>query len=162
MTSASPTESQERGAGIRCRPQVGHTLHHQKSKCPTPDRKVVEPNGFTTACAHEHPMRVAIIRSHPSWQWPGPRSNDWLNVRRRPRDWLKLQRRLARRGQLDIDRGQQLGVEQRAVLSLARAINAIARAQVVERVVSARMLTPRRHQRVNHALGSYRGLGREL
>jgi hypothetical protein len=40
----------------------------------------------------------------------------------------QLQRRLASRGQLDIDRCQQLGVEQSAVLRAARTINAIARA----------------------------------
>jgi hypothetical protein len=43
-------------------------------------------------------------------------------------------------GQLDIDRCQQLGVEQRAVSNTAGAINAVARAQVVESVVSAPIL----------------------
>jgi hypothetical protein len=43
------------------------------------------------------------------------------------RDRLKLQRGLAVASQLDVDRGQQLGIEQSAVLRAARAINAIAR-----------------------------------
>jgi hypothetical protein len=57
-----------------------------------------------------------------------------MNVRPLRGDLFKLQRGLARRGQLDVHRGQQLGVEQVAVLRAVRVINAIARAQVVKRV----------------------------
>ena len=48
------------------------------------------------------------------------------------------------------------------MFAAAGAINAIARAQVVKRVVSAGMLAPRQHQRVHDALGHDRWLGRAL
>jgi hypothetical protein len=81
-----------------------------------------------------------------------------VNACRRRLDRIKLQRRLACRGPLDVDRGQQLGVEQRAVLRAPGAINAIARAQIVKRVVSAGVLASRQHQRVDDALGAIGGL----
>ena len=94
---------------------------------------MVEPNPFAAERLRERPVRIAIIRDHARRQWLGPHTDDCLNVRRRPRGRLKLQGRLARCGQLDIDRGQQLGVEQSAVLRAARPINAVACAQIVER-----------------------------
>jgi hypothetical protein len=64
-------------------------------------------------------MRVAILGTHARRQRLGPRPNDCLHVWRPRRERLKMQRRLALADQLDIDRGQQLGVEQRAVLRAA-------------------------------------------
>jgi hypothetical protein len=52
--------------------------------------------------------------------------------------------------------------QQCAVLSAAGAINAIARTQIVERVVSVGMFAPRQHQRVNQPLGRNRRLARAL
>jgi hypothetical protein len=51
-----------------------------------------------------------------------------------------MQRRLASASQLDIDRGQQLGAEQCAMFAAVGAINVIAPAQVVERVMVAGVL----------------------
>jgi len=80
-------------AGKHARPLILSTL------------RVVKPNRITAERLHERPMCVAIIRVHPRRQRSGPRPDDCVNVRRRQRERLKLQRRLACRGQLDIDRG---------------------------------------------------------
>ena len=60
--------------------------------------------------------------------------------------------RLARADQLQIDLGQDLGVEQRAVLGAARIVDAVARAQIVEPVRPGRMLAARQQQRVDQPL----------
>ncbi len=51
--------------------------------------------------------------------------------------------------QLDIDLGENLGIEKRAVLRAARIVDAIARAERVEIVRRARMLAPRQRQGVD-------------
>ena len=60
--------------------------------------------------------------------------------------------RLARADQLQIDLGQDLGVEQRAVLGAPRIVDAIARAQIVEPVRPGRMLAARQQQRIDQPL----------
>ena len=60
--------------------------------------------------------------------------------------------RLAGADQLDIDFGQQLGVEQRAVLGAAGIVDRIARAQIVEPVRAAGMLAAGKQKRIDHAL----------
>jgi hypothetical protein len=57
--------------------------------------------------------------------------------------------RLAGPDQIDVDLGQQLGVEQRAVLGAARIVDRIARAEIVETVRHAGMLAPRQQQRID-------------
>ena len=52
--------------------------------------------------------------------------------------------------QLDIDLGEQLGVEQRAVLDPLRPIDAVTGAQRVEAVLCARMARAGENQRVDH------------
>ena len=59
------------------------------------------------------------------------------------------QLRLPRPDQVDIDFGQQLGVEQCAVLGAAGIIDRIARAEIVEAIRHAGMLAPRQQQRVD-------------
>src|ERR1700745_3653039 len=56
----------------------------------------------------------------------------------------------------------ELSVEQRAVLRAARAINAIARTQVVEGVMTAGVFTSCQHQGVSDAVGGDNRLGRAL
>src|SRR6516162_178542 len=95
------------------------------SRRDTLDRKVVEPNRIAAERRNEFQMGVAILGSYAEKQrvWPCP--DEHPNVSRRRPDRIKLQRCLARRDQLDIDRGQQLGVEQRAVLRAAGTIDPI-------------------------------------
>src|SRR6478735_2617977 len=57
---------------------------------------------------------------------------------------------------LDVDIGQQFGVEKRAVLRSMCIIDAIAAAKRIERVGSHRMLAARHRQCVEHAVGQYR------
>ena len=64
---------------------------------------------------------------------------------------------LAGADQLDIDLGQQLGVEQRAVLDPLRVVDLVARAEIVEPVRAAGMLAPRQHQRIDQPLAGHRG-----
>ena len=64
----------------------------------------------------------------------------------------KTELRLARADQLEIDLGQNFGVEQRAVLGAARIVDAVARAQIVEPVGPGRMLAPRQQQRIDQPL----------
>jgi hypothetical protein len=51
--------------------------------------------------------------------------------------------------QIDINLGQKLGVEQRAVLGAAGIVDRIARAEIVETIRHARVLAPRQQQRVD-------------
>ena len=60
--------------------------------------------------------------------------------------------RLPGADQLDIDFGQELGIEQRAMLGAAGIVDRVAHAQIVEPVRSARMLAARKQQRIDHAL----------
>ena len=64
--------------------------------------------------------------------------------------------RLPRADQLDIDFGQKLGIEQRAVLGAPRIVDRIAHAQIVEPVGAARMLAARQQKRVDDALAADR------
>jgi hypothetical protein len=82
-------------------------------------RDIVEPNRLRAERVNERPMRVAVVGGHARQQKIRPHSNNCLDVRRLRPNRPKLQRRLARRGQLDVDRGEQLGVEQGAVLRAA-------------------------------------------
>ena len=58
---------------------------------------------------------------------------------------------LAAAGELDIDLGEQLRIEQGAVLDAVAAVDSEAHAQSVEAVLGARVLGPRQHQRVDHS-----------
>ena len=66
--------------------------------------------------------------------------------------------RLAAADQLEIDLGQNLGVEQRAVLGAARIVDAEAGAQIVEPVGSARIFAAGQQQGIDHAVARDRGL----
>ena len=61
----------------------------------------------------------------------------------------KAELRLARADQLQIDLGQDLGIEQRAMLGAARIVDAIARAQIVEPVRPRRVLAAGQQQRID-------------
>ena len=76
-------------------------------------------------------------------------------MRRRSRAAVGLDQdelRLPGADQLEIDLGQELGVEQRAVLGAARIVDAVARAQIVEAVGPGRVLAARQQQRVDQPL----------
>ena len=77
--------------------------------------------------------------------------------RRRRRRLRQNQLRLARADQFDINLGQQLGIEQRAVLGAPRIVDRIAQAQIVEPVGAAGMLAARDQKGVDHPLAAYRG-----
>ena len=64
--------------------------------------------------------------------------------------------RLPRPDQVDIDFGQQLGVEQRAVLGAAGIVDRIARAEIVEPVRYAGMLAARQQQRIDQPVAQDR------
>ncbi len=74
-----------------------------------------------------------------------------LQRRRRGADVHEAEIRLLAADQLDIDLGQDLGVEQRAVLGSARIVDAIARAQRIEVVGCAWMFSARQRQGVEGA-----------
>src|SRR5688500_13374910 len=59
---------------------------------------------------------------------------------------------LAAASELDIDLREQLGVEQRAVAHPVAAVDAVAGAQRIERMLGARMTAAGEHQRVDHPL----------
>ena len=63
----------------------------------------------------------------------------------------QLQTDLAPAGKLDIDLGKQLSVEQRAVLDPVAAIDAVASAQRIERMLGPRMAPSSDRQRVDHS-----------
>src|SRR5690606_2174799 len=65
---------------------------------------------------------------------------------------------LAAAGKLDVDLREQLGIEQRAVQHAVAAIDPVARAQRVERMLGPRVPPPRERQRVDHPLERYGGL----
>ena len=69
----------------------------------------------------------------------------------------KNELRLPRADQLDIDLGQKLGVEQRAVLGAPRIVDRIAQAQIVEPVGAAGMLAARNQKSIDHPLAADRG-----
>ena len=54
-----------------------------------------------------------------------------------------------RASQLDVDLGEQLGIEQRAMLATPRVVDVIARAQIVEPIGRPRMPAPSQQQRVD-------------
>ena len=62
------------------------------------------------------------------------------------------QARLPSADQLDIDLGEQLGVEERAVEGAPADVDLVARAERIERIRPGRVLAPRQHQRVDDAL----------
>ena len=64
------------------------------------------------------------------------------------------QRRLPAADQLDIDLGEQLGVEQRAVLGAPRIVDAVALAQMIEPIRTGRMSSPRQQQRIDQPLAT--------
>ena len=59
---------------------------------------------------------------------------------------------LAAADQLEINLGQDFGVEQRPMLGAPRIVDVIARAQRVEIIGPGRMLAPRQHQRIDQPL----------
>ena len=67
-------------------------------------------------------------------------------------DDLQAERRLLAADQLDIDFGQQLGIEQRAVLGAVAVVDAVAPAERVERIRPHRMLAAGQRQRVDDAV----------
>src|SRR5215471_12293671 len=66
--------------------------------------------------------------------------------------------RLARLDQLEIDLGQELGIEQGAVLGALGIVDAEAGAQVVKTVAHADKLAPRQHQGVDQSVAREHGL----
>ena len=71
---------------------------------------------------------------------------------RRLRLLAQDERRLAAADQLDIDLGQQLGIEQRAMQRAARGVDLVARQQCIERGGAARVLAAGERQRVDDPL----------
>ncbi len=69
----------------------------------------------------------------------------------------KNELRLPGADQLDIDLGQKLGIEQRAVLGAPRIVDRITQAEIVEPVGAAGMLAARDKKRIDDALAAHRG-----
>jgi hypothetical protein len=78
--------------------------------------------------------------------WPATVGAD----RRHDRLRDQTQADLAAAHQLDINLREQLRVEQRAVMDAMRAVDAVARAERVERMLGARMPLSRERERVDH------------
>ncbi len=110
-------------------------------------------------------MGGAILVRQPRGQRHG---TDMDGARRgRRRAIRQLHRRIVRHedeirlppaDQLQIDFRQKLRVEKTAMQRALRGIDAIARAERIERILRVRMLLARQHQRVDHPLGSDRRL----
>ena len=68
--------------------------------------------------------------------------------------WMisKSERGLLAADQLEIDFGQQFGIEQRAVLGAVAVVDAIAAAERIERIRAHRMLAAGQRQRVDDAV----------
>ena len=66
----------------------------------------------------------------------------------------KAERRLTAAEQFEIDLGQNLGVEQGAVLGAARIVDAVFRAERVEVIGPGRMLAARQRQRIDQTLAA--------
>ena len=62
---------------------------------------------------------------------------------------------LTRADQLDIDLGQEFGIEQRAMFGAPRIIDGIAIAQIVQPVRRSGMLASRYQQRIDHAVAAH-------
>jgi hypothetical protein len=99
------------------------SANSERISCYALDRKVVEPNRIAAEYLDKRPVRGALLGGHARRQRLRSRPDDGVEACRRRLDRLKLQRRSACRGQLDVNRGEQLGVEQCAVLRAVRAIN---------------------------------------
>ncbi len=69
---------------------------------------------------------------------------------------IEAERGLAFTQKLDVDAGEQQGIQQRAVLGALGQIDAVALAQRIQAVGAGRMTAPRQHQRIDDAVGCER------
>ena len=105
------------------------------------------------ACAARSSSRQARQQAAPAWR------GSLISTRHHRRRSAavsaavlsRTERGLLAADQLDIDLGQQLRIEQRAVLGAMAVVDAIAAAERVERIRSHRMLAPGQRQRVDDA-----------
>src|SRR6185437_15708520 len=81
-----------------------------------------------------------------------PRCNPIVSVAAALAALRQTELRLPRADQLQINLGQDLGVEQRAVLGTPRIVDAITRTQIVKPVRPGRMLAARQHQSIDQPL----------
>ena len=103
------------------------------------------------------PMRDTFFLGQPRGQRyrPFAQHNRLARDPHRCRGLRQTELRLPRADQLDIDFGQKLGVEQRAVFGAPRIVDRIARTQIVEPIGGARMLTACKQERVNDAFATH-------
>ena len=137
-------------------------MAQQRRRRPRPNAGSVLPpdRGFAQR-RDKGAVSVELFRHNPRRQRLRARAND---DRRHARFAAATHARgkaevgLPRADQLDIDLGQQLGVEQRAVLDPLGVVDLVARAEIVEPVRAAGMLAARQHQRVDQPLARHRRL----
>ena len=118
-------------------------------------RQIIPPQSFLAQRRHEFAVRraIGIAEARRKRHLAFAPHRDAVAARAAARAALgQAELRLARADQLQIDLGQDLGVEQRAVLGAARIVDAVARAQIVEPVRARRMLAARQQQRVDQPL----------
>src|SRR5262245_21969158 len=127
--------------------------------------QVFVPDGGLPERGNEARMRRALVGSEAGRQRLRPHADRKRAGHHCARPRLGVdpaELRLARANQLDIDLGQDLGVQQRAVLDAAAVVDTVARAQIVEPIGSGRMLAPRQQQGVDQALARHQHAPRAL
>ena len=99
-------------------------------------RPIVEPDGLQAEALDEYRVGLPLRLRQPRRQRLRPHADDdstYPRIRRRLACVEQDERRLPAADQLDINLGQDFGVEQRTVLAAARIIDAVARARFVNR-----------------------------
>src|SRR5262245_23953099 len=139
------------------------TLTHPTSEHPS---AIIEPDRLVAHMGDELRVRrkLGLVhtrrdRNRPARRRNVPSAGGRLRARARVD---QDQRRLAPTDELDIDLGQELRVEQRAVLGAARIVDAVAQTQIVEPIGPGRMAAARQHQRIDQAIAADRLLGASL
>src|SRR5262245_59932813 len=127
-------------------------------------RKVIAPARIHPQRRHECGMRLAFFGADAGKQRNRPHA-DRADLHMRGSDasgFLEPELCLPGADQLDIDLGENLGIEQGAVLGAPRVVDAVAQAKIVEPVRPGRVLAAREQQGVHHPLAAHRRLADAL
>ncbi|ENN84312.1 hypothetical protein RHSP_20941 [Rhizobium freirei PRF 81] len=117
------------------------------------------PDSLRAELGDQRGMGGKFFPAQPARQRTGPRQNignDILRLialtrtSRRAIGAAETKRSLTAADHLDIDFGQQFGVEQRSVLGAMRIVDAVAPAERIQRIRTHGVLTPGHGQRVDH------------
>ena len=129
---------------------------------------VFRPDGLGADLGDQCRMRFDFLdHSCAARSWPRPLPGNGNDPIVRSIAWPprlspaeQTERRLPAADHLDIDFGEKLGVEQRAVFGAVRIVDAVAAAERIERVRAHRVLAAGKRQRVRHQVVGDRRQGR--